>query len=105
MKQRFRLNPMAKVAAKAPGEGNWLGLNFSTSDSHSLSTRFAKIRSFGVLGILLNFGVLGILLNFDLGLKKEKKKEVHQERGAVSAGTGNLSFTRILNGKRLDLLQ
>ena len=96
MKQRFRLNPMAKVATKAPGEGNWLGLNFSTSDSHSLSTRFAKIRS---------FGVLGILLNFDLGLKKEKKKVVHQERGAVSAGTGNLSFTRMLNGKRLDLLQ
>ena len=39
-----------------------------------------------------------------MGLKKEKKKEVHQER-AVSAGTRNSSFTQILNGKKLDLLQ
>ena len=52
VKQRFGLHP----TAKAPGEKNRLKLNFSTSDSHSLSlslsTRFAEIRSFGVLGII-----------------------------------------------------
>ena len=95
VKQRFGLHP----TAKAPGEKNRLKLNFSTSDSHSLSLSLSQpdLQKSDPLGFWVLSKILIWVLRKKMGFPSKKEKEegrTARKRRGHCRRYWNSTFTR-----------